>query len=142
MNLLLQELHSSQGVSEPILRTCLSSIPFHDDMGKALSVATTSGGEVIIISDANTFYIDHILNVKGVRGHISRIITNPATFREDGLLMIEKHTVNPPHGCSRCAVNLCKGKELLSHLSEKPFDRVVYLGDGRNDFCPATKLSE
>lgn len=68
-----------------------------------------------------------------------------------------------PHGCpNACAVNICKGavdyrnlsvkstglahvliagKELLDHVAKfGEYERLIYAGDGRNDYCPSTKL--
>ncbi|KAI8051117.1 phosphatase phospho-type [Syncephalis plumigaleata] len=38
-----------------------------------------------------------------------------------------------------CTVNICKGKEIRRLRAE--YDRVVYLGDGQNDFCPGCELT-
>ncbi|KAI8928015.1 phosphatase phospho-type [Entophlyctis helioformis] len=141
MNLLVGEVHAA-GVTPDQLRERLSSIPFNPAMGAALELAHRHGSQIIIISDANTFYISTITQAKGIDQWISRTITNTGRIDDSGRLHIMRHTTYPPHGCSRCSANLCKGKELLEHMAEYgPFDRVVYLGDGHNDFCPSTKLS-
>ena len=36
---------------------------------------------------------------------------------------------------------MCKGEELEAFLKDKePFDKMIYIGDGSNDFCPILKL--
>jgi pyridoxal phosphate phosphatase PHOSPHO2 len=36
---------------------------------------------------------------------------------------------------------MCKGEELEAFLARnEPFDRVIYVGDGTNDFCPILRL--
>ncbi|KAH9272105.1 hypothetical protein BASA83_005694 [Batrachochytrium salamandrivorans] len=75
-------------------------------------------------------------------GYISEVITNTGHFDSNGRLRVQRWTTLPPHECNRCAANLCKGKEILKLIQNRgPFDRVVYLGDGQNDFCPSTKLN-
>jgi len=74
------------------------------------------------------------------------IITNPAEWREDGLLVVRRRIDpnGPPHGCPYgCGPNLCKGTELEAFLKERGhFDQIVYVGDGSNDFCPILRLEE
>ena len=36
---------------------------------------------------------------------------------------------------------MCKGEELEAFLKEKErFDKMIYIGDGSNDFCPILRL--
>lgn len=46
------------------------------------------------------------------------------------------------HGCTLCPENLCKGRELHKMISNrgKKTRRVVYIGDGANDYCPVRTL--
>lgn len=49
------------------------------------------------------------------------------------------------HGCKvGCSANMCKGAELDAFMQRHggwdAFDRVVYVGDGGNDFCPLLRL--
>jgi len=38
---------------------------------------------------------------------------------------------------------MCKGEELEAFLNDKePFEKVIYIGDGSNDFCPILRLRE
>lgn len=77
------------------------------------------------------------------------IITNPAAFAEDGLLTIQRRIpADAPkqHTCKvGCSPNMCKGEELEAYLERKggrsTFDRIVYVGDGSNDFCPLLRLT-
>ena len=54
-----------------------------------------------------------------------------------------------PHSCELCPLNLCKGKVLLEWQEELNNGndmanewKVVYVGDGRGDLCPALNLQE
>ncbi|QRW21446.1 2,3-diketo-5-methylthio-1-phosphopentane phosphatase [Rhizoctonia solani] len=74
------------------------------------------------------------------------IVTNKAEWHGDRL-DIRRHIGpdDPPHGCTvGCSPNLCKGSELTSFLARcgETYDRIMYVGDGSNDFCPSVRLSE
>ncbi len=107
----------------------------------------SSNADIVIISDANTLFIETILRKNGCLEYVDRIITNPGWFDEDERLHIQRRIGldDVPHGCERpCAPNLCKGSELLKYIEEMgcDYDQIIYSGDGRNDFCPSTKLSQ
>jgi Putative Phosphatase len=83
---------------------------------------------------------------KGLDQLFDRITTNPATWREDGLLVVRRR-VDPEgeqHSCKvGCSPNMCKGEELSAFLKEHgEYEKVVYIGDGSNDFCPVVRLRE
>ena len=138
MNQMVGELFD-MGFSSRNILDSLDTIPIHPDM-KAVLTRIHEKGSSVILSDANTLYIDHITKFYGIDSLISKVITNPAVVNNQDKIIITRYTILP-HGCPNgCAVNICKGKELLPMLV--PNSRVVYLGDGRNDFCPMTKLSE
>jgi pyridoxal phosphate phosphatase PHOSPHO2 len=77
-------------------------------MRNAFKHAFEKKADILIISDANTFYISTITRAKEIDSYIMRTITNPAVF-DAGRVSIQRHTVEP-HGClNGCALNLCKG---------------------------------
>ena len=50
-------------------------------------------------------------------------------------------TALPPHGCPHCPLNLCKGGVLDALRAQWPSDAtLVYVGDGRGDYCPTLRL--
>ncbi|KOB66161.1 Pyridoxal phosphate phosphatase PH [Operophtera brumata] len=70
--------------------------------------------------------------------HITAVITNCA-FWKNGRLFIEPCMQQA--ACARCPSNLCKSLALAQWCAGRPpYQRVVYAGDGRNDFCPATNM--
>ncbi|KAI9140634.1 phosphatase phospho-type [Paraphysoderma sedebokerense] len=104
-------------------------------------------GEIMILSDANEYFIGKVLEHHAIRHHIDYIITNPCTIQpstspdtvdpqlsNESLSTIPPSTIPPsqshlvisrrqpsstPHSCPRCPVNLCKGLELRTHLSKQ-----------------------
>ncbi|KAJ3272666.1 hypothetical protein HK104_004419 [Borealophlyctis nickersoniae] len=142
MNMMHLELYKL-GFRNDDITKAVRNIAFSPSMIETIHLATSSNAEIIILSDSNSVYIDEVLQEHNIRENITRVITNPAWFDVNKGLHVQRLTTDPPHGCPiGCAVNICKGKELLDHIaSSGAYERIVYIGDGRNDFCPATKLS-
>ncbi|KAJ3303764.1 Phospho-2-dehydro-3-deoxyheptonate aldolase AroG [Kappamyces sp. JEL0829] len=134
------KLHE-KGFTPEQLNAALRSIAFNPAMKSALEVAA-SHGHVLIISDANTVYIDEISRGYGFKDYVSAVVTNPGYYDEYGRLHIKRHTTDDAHSCTRCPVNLCKGRELAKYVAGHPstFQKRVYVGDGSNDFCPSRTL--
>lgn len=103
------------------------------DLLKALKA---KNARVLVLSDANTHFIDIILKVRfmclcvivrvqigltacvvqehGVRDLVSDIITNPAYIDDQGRLRIKRRILatDPQHNCPNpCGVNICKGTQ-------------------------------
>ena len=95
---------------------------------------TELSATIIIISDSNTEFISHSLEVRQLSGLITKMITNPASWTEDGRL-----TVAPYHH-----TDMDKGEIIEDYLNTcgKKYPFVCYVGDGRNDFKAAIKLTE
>ncbi|CAG8611759.1 9571_t:CDS:2 [Paraglomus occultum] len=145
MDLLLGELHE-KGINKEQILESLAKVPFSPSMIETLQVMKNGDADIIIISDANLIFIETILKAHGVHHLISAIITNPAAWDENGRLRVQrliKHTDEPHHCLNKCAVNICKGRELETYLASSPvkYDKIIYVGDSVNDFCPATKMS-
>lgn len=66
----------------------------------------------------------------------------------DGMLEVKRRVLasDPKqHQCTvGCSANMCKGEELEAYLERNggrsAYDRIVYVGDGSNDFCPLLRL--
>ncbi|CAB4288296.1 unnamed protein product [Prunus armeniaca] len=146
MDRMMKELHL-QGKSSVDIKECLKRIPMHLGVIAAIKSAHASGCDLRIISDANQFFIETILECHGLLGCFSQIVTNPSFVDGDGRLGIfPYHDVgSPSHGCNLCPPNLCKGvviDQIRASVSANGRKRYIYLGDGRNDFCPTLRLVE
>ncbi|TPX46420.1 hypothetical protein SeMB42_g03704 [Synchytrium endobioticum] len=139
---LLREAHA-RGTMQSDITRYLHTIPFSPAMLESLRLMHARSHDVLILSDANSVFIDEVLKCHGADAYVSCVVTNPACWR-DGVLLVHRHTVDPPHGCTdaRCGVNLCKGVELDAYLAKHVYDRIVYCGDGANDVCPIRRLGE
>lgn len=100
--------------------------------------------DVIIISDSNSYFIDSWLEANDLRKYILKIFTNPAHF-QDGLLKIEMYHLQDY--CTLSTKNLCKGQIMNDFIEEQKqsgivYQKILYAGDGKNDFCPILRLKE
>ncbi|KAI8075053.1 phosphatase phospho-type [Gongronella butleri] len=136
-----------QGVTIEQMQQVLQKIPFTPAMLETLKALNSHDTHVVILSDANSFFIETILEAYGVRDLVHHIITNPAHLDDHtGRLRIERRRPQsaPPHQCPHpCTPNICKGQELDAYLAlHGPYQKIMYVGDGTNDYCPATRLRE
>lgn len=155
VNSILSDLHSVHRKTSLEILQHLISVPIDSQLVDMVKFIANPNEEnetqiesmLAIISDSNTEYIDKVLEYHGVRTLFTDVITNTATITsDDKLIVLKRHDDEKlgNHGCNNgCAVNLCKGKELDDLLAKnKDFDIVVYSGDGKNDWCPSTRLRE
>ncbi|KAI8350054.1 phosphatase phospho-type [Mortierella sp. GBAus27b] len=141
----LKEFHD-QGGSGQVIRDALTKVPLDPHMIQVCQLLFDSGWKLIIVSDANAVYIEGILEHYKIRHLFSTIITNPAYWDEQDRLHIQRLVpADAPHGCPNgiCSLNICKGQEvdkLIEHLGERTGTRMMYVGDGTNDYCPALRM--
>ncbi|KAG0198369.1 hypothetical protein BGX28_008203 [Mortierella sp. GBA30] len=153
----LKEFHE-QGGSGQVVRDALTRIPLDPDMIRVCQLLHAKGWTLVIASDANSVYIDGILQHYGIKNLFSAIITNPAFWDSQDRLHIKRliPADAPSHGCPLgvCSLNICKGQEIDKLLLQLKTDttyltstteiaaspRMIYVGDGRNDYCPALRM--
>ncbi|KAF9926790.1 hypothetical protein FBU30_003701 [Linnemannia zychae] len=148
------KIYHEQGGSSHKVRESLTKIPMDGKMIEACRLLHSKGWVLAIVSDANQVYIEGILEHYGIRDLFSAIITNPAFWDDKGRLHIQRliPSDGTPHGCPTgvCSLNICKGQEvdkLLLQLGNNMTEetttaplRMIYVGDGRNDYCPALRM--
>ena len=131
----------SPHTSEEAIFEHMRQLRLHEQAMKAITaVRDCADCDAIIISDANTVFIECILDECGVKEAIKEVFTNPAQFEPNGRLTVKRYH---SHSCRTCShsPNLCKGSVLEDYLKAHPsYDKVVFVGDGRGDFCPAVSL--
>jgi hypothetical protein len=76
-------MHAS-GFQPQQLATLLHQIPLLPPMKEALHSLHAAGHTIRIVSDANTFYINTILEGYQLTDLIDRIVTNPSQVQDDG----------------------------------------------------------
>ncbi|ORX55196.1 hypothetical protein DM01DRAFT_1033009 [Hesseltinella vesiculosa] len=136
----------NQGVTQEQMEKVLQRIPFTKAMLDTLRTLNSHETQVLVLSDANNFFIETILKAYGVRDLVHDIITNPTHLDDNNHVRIERRILStaPPHQCPHpCTPNICKGLELDAYIKlNGPFQKIMYVGDGTNDYCPATRLRE
>uniref|UniRef100_A0A5B6YPZ4 Putative inorganic pyrophosphatase 2 n=1 Tax=Davidia involucrata TaxID=16924 RepID=A0A5B6YPZ4_DAVIN len=146
MDRMMEELHA-QGKTIEDIAEVLKRVPIHPRIVPAIKAAHALGCDLRIVSDANHFFIETILNHLGLRNCFSEINTNPSFVDEEGRLRISPcHDFHSsPHGCNLCPPNMCKGliiERIQASISMEGKKKLIYLGDGSGDFCPSLKLKE
>jgi pyridoxal phosphate phosphatase PHOSPHO2 len=112
----------------------------------------------LCLSNSNEVYIGTILEVScsspssrshqhhGLTHLFDKVITNPAHWDGDRLHIGRRLPADgPQHGCTvGCLPNMCKGDELdawvAAHGGKEAWDKMVYVGDGGNDYCPLLRM--
>lgn len=135
-------LHKNN-ITETEIKKAMESIPAVDKMDEVLKWLKDSNSEVIIISDSNSLFINHWLLYNNLDSCVTETFTNPAQFNTDGLLCIQMY--HRQNWCDISTENLCKGSIMENYINRRRndgviFDKVAYVGDGDNDFCPSLKL--
>jgi len=149
---LQQTLPAGQTPSDSI-KDALRVMPFHPAMVrgvKYLKKAESPKTTFFCLSNSNQVFIDTILEKQGLSDLFDEIVTNKASVTNEGLIhlrpRIDSETGGVPHSCQvGCNPNMCKGDELKEFLRKREergdtFDRVIYVGDGSNDYCPVLRL--
>lgn len=127
----------SAGLSQEDILDSIASMRPTPGVEKLITSLAAEGWDVVLITDANTVFVQHWLKVHGLLNKITKIITNRAFWQGDRLFI---EPCMRQTSCPRCPSNLCKSRALAEWCGGHSYARIVYCGDGRNDFCPATFL--
>lgn len=119
-------------LTNDLLDPYLLSIPLDPGIRDLLLLVRREGIPFTVLSDGMSIYIDRYLELHGVDIADLPIVCNRARLANDGTLEVEfPHAAD---GCD-CPSAVCKRNILLT--SSGPDDRIIYIGDGLSDFCPA-----
>jgi pyridoxal phosphate phosphatase PHOSPHO2 len=123
-----------------------AAMPYLLDVKQALTdVYNSHNCGQAIISDGNDKFIEAYLRQTNMLDYFTHgIETNIATWDNESLFKIAYQSSKyGGHECSRCPPNLCKSQVLqnildrMNNTSDALRPRIVYVGDGHNDACPA-----
>ncbi|XP_062565614.1 pyridoxal phosphate phosphatase PHOSPHO2-like [Armigeres subalbatus] len=138
-------LHQS-GVTPGDIKSAIRGIPEVSGIKSCIAELAANNFHIIIISDSNTEFIKVWNEFNGIEKYIHTTFTNPAKFNNNGLL--EVHPFHHQTECNISSKNLCKGKILddfiYKQLNEAntEYEKVFYIGDGKNDVCPMLRLTD
>ena len=134
-------IHQQGRTKEDVVEHMKKVRLFEQSLKSISAVHESDNASSIIISDANVIFIDIIMEESGVKDMVGSVISNPAHFDESGRLRVEHYHSHDCNNCKRTP-NLCKGKAVREYLDKNSgYDKVVYVGDGRNDLCPCLTLT-
>jgi 2,3-diketo-5-methylthio-1-phosphopentane phosphatase len=108
----------------------LITIPIDNGFGGLLQLARDEEIPFTIVSDGFDLYIERYLALNDVHG--VEVMSNHAELAPDGRLAIS--FPNAAEGCD-CFCAACKRNIVLRRAS--PESRILYIGDGISDYCPA-----
>lgn len=120
---------------------CFETLQFMEGMKETCHFLQSKKVPSIIISDSNTYFIDHLLERDSLCDAFCGIYTNPAVWLSNGCLHVEHHH---EHDCNHCPQNLCKRRVVQKHLADHnlSYENIVYIGDGHGDLCPCLALKK
>lgn len=137
---------AEQGVSKESIHSAVEKIPPTPGLMSLFQYLQShqQDFELVVVSDANMYFIETWLEKAGVRQLFRKVFTNPGSFDAAGrLVLLPFHS----HSCSHCPDNMCKQAILREYLAARQkerggaaFQRVFYIGDGENDVCPSQAL--
>ena len=86
---------------------------------------------IIIISDSNSEFINHILKVRQLDHLVDKVFTNPASWAPDGTLLIQPY--HHQEDCKLSTKNLRKGQIMEDYLKScgRTFSNIVTFVMGR-----------
>ncbi|KAF6170074.1 hypothetical protein GIB67_010100 [Kingdonia uniflora] len=115
---MMMELHL-QGKTIEDIANCLKRVALNPWIVQAIKSAHALGCDLGIVSHANVFFIETILEHHVLMHYFLEINTNPSVIDKDGRLMIlPYHDLETSPRCSNpCPPNMSKGV-IIEHITE------------------------
>ena len=138
-----RRMHEEHGVGRADVERALAEIPVMPAMVEAARLADAHpGADLAIVSDANSVFIDVVTRAVGLGDEAARacVRTNPARWDGERLRVARYHD-GSVCAARRCPANMCKG-HIMGEVRRPEHARVLYVGDGGGDYCPAMALRE
>jgi len=155
MNAVFRYMFDEHKINKETMMNCLKEIQIQKTMIDLFRELKQNDYEIIIISDANSIFIETILKENGISDYFSKVYTNTAQFDENECLKVtpfnQTFNINGEiFTCETqiCERNMCKGAILKYHIEKSSENtpesgcHLIYVGDGTNDLCPGLLLKE
>ncbi|TYH70873.1 hypothetical protein ES332_D05G147100v1 [Gossypium tomentosum] len=130
MDQMMKELHS-KGTRIEDIAAVLKRSPIHPRIVEAIKSAHALGCDLKNVSDANTFFIETILEHHGLKECFLEINTNPGFVDQQGKLRIFPHHdfTKSSHGCQHpsCLPNMCKDPSISIYGGPKENKNLPWL---------------
>lgn len=156
MNSVFEYMFSKFNIKGKDILECLKEIKIDDSMVSLIKSLKENDYKLIILSDANSLFIETILKENRLSDFFDTIYTNEAQIDSNERLVVKplNETYNEngePFKCltGLCTENICKGKILNDYLGKHlgvndvmELKHLIFIGDGRNDYCGGLCLNE
>jgi len=143
VNLLMIEL-KKEGITVEDYKNAIQSNSLNPGMQELLTFINSKKekSDMVLVSGSNVFSVGWLLEKYNIKDYFKRIFANPAKLSEEKLIEIGSYQIND---CSNCEVDLCKKlivEDYLKHSLKEgiQYEKIIYVGDGHNDFCPVSIL--
>lgn len=115
---------------EDFERVVRESIPVAAGFRSLLALCQERAWEFVIVSEGFALHIETVLRREGLTG--LRYYSNDLVFADGGI------TVSQPYANPECGLcGNCKTSHIMRYRSQGY--RIVYIGDGITDYCPARR---
>ncbi|ALC49025.1 CG14212 [Drosophila busckii] len=142
MQQVLETLHQQHGIGAAKIAQQVREVPAVPGILGLLRrlAAQRAHIDMHIVSDANSFFIEHWLEAHQLTNIFAGVHTNPASVDCNELLQIMPYE-QQTH-CDLCPPNLCKGGVMANLMAavHVPYKRIIYVGDSCNDLCAIVAL--
>jgi len=98
--------------------------------------------DIIVISDGSTYRVKQFLKLLKLDQFITVVYSSTVDLNGNGKLVKNELPSKWKAPCQYGGINICKGQIMLDFAKSKNYKRILYFGDGHNDYCPAMTLSE
>jgi len=120
-------------VSKPELDVWLSQIEIDPAFVGFVHLCQRYGIDLSIASDGIDYVIRHVLARHGL-GHL-RVTANALTFLEGN-----RYALSPYHTSGTCQSGLGVCKCSVDEMKRQDAEHILYVGDGRSDFCASKNV--
>ncbi|XP_058455277.1 pyridoxal phosphate phosphatase PHOSPHO2 [Malaya genurostris] len=134
------------GFNKADILSAIHNIPEVPGIKTCIEEMSKNNFHIVIVSDSNSEFISAWNSFNGISQYIHTVFTNPAKFNGNGAL--DLHPYHHQTECNLSAWNLCKGKIVDDFLNKQyvasntVYEKIFYIGDGKNDVCPMLRLNE
>jgi 2,3-diketo-5-methylthio-1-phosphopentane phosphatase len=122
--------HLHTPLTHELLDTYLRELPIDPGFAELVELARAEGFPLTVVSDGLDLYINRYLALHGITG--VEVFCNQGLLSDEGALSVSHQYA--AEGC-QCLSATCKRNVVIWRTA--PEDRIVYIGDGVSDFCPA-----
>lgn len=99
--------------------------------------------DMVLMTGGNTIYVEWVLEQHKLKNLVQHVYCNISHIVDNTYVKIRPYHV---HSCDRCDKAQCKKEMFTEHLQKledsDKYKRLVFVGDGPNDYCASLVLRE